>query len=342
MSKLAVITQILFLYNISLQTPQVLETIIEEDILFDMLQSCLIAFPSSLDSQKREICLLQISNLNSPIKKHNKSQKKNTDKFFYLEIHNNCMELENGANYNGGRPKNLACDFLNDYLPQKWIFEIEGEFFKVKNGKFNKCLSLPVLAVDGDFLIVEDCVANKLEQRFTSDQNHRIRILHFSGKCLKYDINSGSGFFEAYTCSTGLNYGFYIIFKDVLIFNPFFKKCLEIGTQPEIKNCNKNEKQRFEVYLNNPVLNQYIFHISDYFMSLVSIPGNDKLLQDYSYSLPSHFELQWVKPKFFKLKSNNTSQCITINKFLIEEGNSVYMNDSCIMKDTNLWQFIQF
>ena len=300
-----------------------------------------ISLSKSNRYRKREICLLHIKDYNSTISIYNKKIKLTTNKLFFFRNGSLCMELENDQN----KPNRLTCDFSEDKLSQKWIFEIEGSYFKIRNSKFNKCLSLPIGAVVNDHLVVEDCIVNKFEQQFSRNINtgFKISIKHYSGLCIFYDFTNNPNYFQAGNCESNSQFEFYIFRKQTQLYNPFFKKCIHLEeTNAKIKNCEKNIYQKFDVYLIDPILDEYLLYNDNMFAMIKVSTGNEILSSGYSFDISSKFFLQWIKPGVFKIKSEISSQCITINKFLIEEGNSIFLNDSCIMKDTNLWRFLSF
>ena len=84
-----------------------------------MINSCLLAYPSPFDINKRKICLLHIQNYISTITIHYKKSKKISDNLFKIKINSNCLELTELKNFNGGQISLKNC---TENLSQKWIF----------------------------------------------------------------------------------------------------------------------------------------------------------------------------------------------------------------------------
>ena len=330
---------IFLIFQIKLNPSLIVETLIEEDIAFDMLQSCLLAYPNPIDIDKREICLLHISDYNSTISLYNKNQKMKTDNLYSILYDSTCLNLEQAQNINNGIPSISTC---NNNLSQKWIIIKEGLFFKIQNSLYNKCLTLIQPAIANDLVKVRDCIDNDIEQRFTSSQsNSYSHIIIDNGLCIKNDRVENNYYVTDCTSSNVFNFR---ITRDFKIYNPFFKKSIIFDSSAmKIKNTNKDLKQIFSFLFINPVLNQYLILPKSSSKPLRVIPENINLINNtFGFtSIDKKFNLEFVKIGFFKIKSVNTSQCVSIDNFENEENGLVYMKN-CETQKNQIWQFIEF
>ena len=330
---------ILIISKITIQTETILESQIDEDLSFDMLQACLLAYPDPSEINKREVCLLHIDDYYSTINIYNTKNKVYTDNVYLLDIANACMELNTGTN--GSEPSREACNEDSRYLSQRWIFEIEGSYMRIRNTKYNKCLFFSGDVVSGETLKVQDCVVGNTDQLFNFAGSLFLNIVHHSGLCVLYDLGGNPGYFQAAICGGSSNYNYMI--KNVYgIYNPFFKKSIEITTtMPKVMNSNKSEFQRFLLLSRDPFQNEYFLLNFTLNLGLKST-GTVNLTSDtMDLTIIGQFTLEFIKPKLFQIKSSNTSNCISMDDFENEENGLLYMKN-CAIEKGQLWQFIDF
>ena len=231
----------------------------------------------------------------------------------------------------------MTCDADNTILSQRWVLSEENGFVKIRNSRFGKCLTVLSGAVDDDPVFVRDCVDGDLEQLFSFNGNLYLVVTHYNGLCLS---NSGD-FLLSKTCFTSSSFNF-IVKMSYGIYNPFFKKSLEIGNS-EVRIMNRKIKveQVYILILKDFLMNRFFIINNDLGTGFRS-DGSGFLKSDsVDLSIVGTFSLEYVKDNLFGIKSSNTGKCLGISLFEREEASKVYMID-CAVEKNQMWIFVAF
>jgi hypothetical protein len=317
---------------------------IDNEVIFSMIQSCLLAFPDPGQTNQREACLLHIEDYFQTITRFNDFYQKNSLGVYNFQYASpsRTLELEQLQDFNGGIVS-IKTTLNISNIGQKWIFIKEGIFYKIKNALFGKCITLPQLATEGAAPFVQDCVANNLEQLFvTNDYKSKVKIQHYYGLCL--NVNTTTNTFLTINCVTLTTRNFQ--FKNnLMIVNPFSGKCLKLSfAGAQIENCNRNSYQRLDVFLINPSQDLYSFknNIDGTFMANVL---NSSTITGSSFSETDPgiiFKLEFLKTNLFKIKSYDNSKCIAIDNIEDKETALLIVQDCSQIHSKNVWKFISF